>query len=369
MEKYTESDEVTINTAGTEHTGAARKNNDVLTQDKNVPSREARTVKFIVGILAVAFLACGCFYFLPPFWKVYKSSYIEVKADMTGAEIADELYAEELVSNPLLFRAVLALTGQAGELKRGEYTIHSTMSLHQIVAKLTSGDSEAYRLVVPEGYTVRQIAKAVAENTNISEEEFLVAANKAELLYPYMKGNRQVTFVTEGFLFPDTYYPHFDGTADDLVVMMLKNFDDRLDTVMRNRIGAGNFSVYQAVTLASVVEKEAKYDRDRPLIASVFLNRLKRHMKLQSDASVSYAMGSHKYEYNLDEIAYDSPYNTYLHEGLPPGPIGNPGMKSIYAVLDAPETSYLYFVADKEGHNYFAVTYEEHMDNVHKYMP
>ena len=242
------------------------------------------------------------------------------------------------------------------------------MSMNQIMTKLTSGASDSYRIVIPEGYTVRKIAKVVAAQTNISEEEFLAAASDASLLYPYMKGNRQVTYVTEGFLFPDTYYAHHDVTAKELVQMMLKNFDTRLTSSMRKKIGEGNLSIYQFVTLASLVEKEAKYDEDRPLIASVFQNRLKRHMKLQSDASVSYASGDHKYEYTLDEIMYDSPYNTYVYEGLPPGPIGNPGIKSMEAVLNAPATSYLYFVADKEGHNYFAMTYEDHMRNVRKYM-
>ncbi|MDY3270566.1 MAG: endolytic transglycosylase MltG, partial [Megasphaera elsdenii] len=109
--------------------------------------------------------------------------------------------------------------------------------------------------------------------------------------------------------------------------------------------------------------------KDRPLIASVFENRLKIHMKLQSDASISYAMGTHKAAYSINETQYDSPYNTYRYEGLPPGPIGNPGMDCMEAILEAPPTKYLYFVADKDGHNYFAATYEEHMKNVQEHMP
>lgn len=324
---------------------------------------------FISAAVAFIVLCAALVYYMPAFWKTSKEAYIEVKADMSGAEIADELSEAGLIESTGLFRAALLLTGQAGDLKRGEYTIQSDMSLHAVIAKLTSGQSEAYRLVIPEGYTVRQIAKVVAANTNVTEEEFLAAANKADLLYPYMKGNRKTTYITEGFLFPDTYFPHYGGAADDLVRMMLKNYDNHLTDGMKKQIAATGYSIYQFTTIASLVEKEAKYDDDRALIASVFLNRLKRDMKLQSDASVSYAMGSHKYAYNLDEITYDSPYNTYLHEGLPPGPIGNPGLKSMEAVLNAPETSYFYFVADKEGHNYFAMTYEDHMNNVHRYIP
>ena len=155
----------------------------------------------------------------------------------------------------------------------------------------------------------------------------------------------------------------------DIVKMMLKNFDDHLTEEMKKGIDEENLSIYQFVTLASLIEKEAKYEKDRPLIASVFLNRLDKHMKLQSDASISYAMGTHKAAYSIAETRYDSPYNTYMYEGLPPGPIGNPGMDCMNAVLKAPHTSYLYFVADEDGHNYFATTYEEHMKNVEEHMP
>lgn len=330
-------------------------------------SNKGKVYVVISAVLAVAVFLAG-FYFIPTVWQPEKHAYIEIKADMTGTEIADELSERELIYNAAVFRAAMVLTGQSSKLKLGEYEIDSHMSMNQIMTKLTSGASDSYRIVIPEGYTVRKIAKVVAAQTNISEEEFLAAASDASLLYPYMKGNRQVTYVTEGFLFPDTYYAHHDVTAKELVQMMLKNFDTRLTSSMRKKIDEGNLSIYQFVTLASLVEKEAKYDEDRPLIASVFQNRLKRHMKLQSDASVSYASGDHKYEYTLDEIMYDSLYNTYVYEGLPPGPIGNPGIKSMEAVLNAPVTSYLYFVADKEGHNYFAMTYEDHMKNVRKYM-
>ena len=243
-------------------------------------SNKGKVYIVISAVLAVAVFLAG-FYFIPTVWQSEKHAYIEVKADMTGTEIADELSERELIYNAAVFRVAMVLTGQSSKLKLGEYEIDSHMSMNQIMTKLTSGASDSYRIVIPEGYTVRKIAKVVAAQTNISEEEFLTAASDASLLYPYMKGNRQVTYVTEGFLFPDTYYAHHDVTAKELVQMMLKNFDTRLTSSMRKKIGEGNLSIYQFVTLASLVEKEAKYDEDRPLIASVFQNRLKRHMKLQ----------------------------------------------------------------------------------------
>ena len=301
--------------------------------------------------LLIAGAAGAASYYLPNYFLSETEAYVHVREQMTATDIADQLYDDGLIINPGWFRLVARVTGQ------------------QILAKLKSGKSEAARLVVPEGYTVRQTAQALDKLGIVKEEDFLRAANDTSLLYPYMKGNRKVTFVTEGFLFPDTYLIGKDATAEDVVTMMLKNFDRHLTDGIRQQIGERNMSIYQFVTLASLIEKEAKYAEDRPLIASVFLNRLSRHMKLQSDASISYAMGTHKAAYSISETEYDSPYNTYRYEGLPPGPIANPGMDCMKAIIDAPNTSYLYFVADKDGHNYFATTYENHMKNVKEYMP
>lgn len=298
-----------------------------------------------------------------------RSGFVHIRSAMSATDTADALYQQGYISSTLWFRLAATASGKAGQLKEGEYLISTSMSTKDILDKLASGKSEAARLVIPEGYTVWQIAKAVAQLGTIPEEEFLAAARSDAHLYPYMKGNRAVTFPAEGFLFPDTYFIAADATADDIIQMMLKNFDDHVTADMRSQIAARNLSIYQFVTLASLVEKEAKYEQDRPLIASVFLNRLQQHMKLQSDASISYAMGSHKAAYSIAETQYDSPYNTYMYEGLPPGAIGNPGMECMNAVLEAPETSYLYFVADGDGHNYFAVTYEDHMKNVEEHMP
>lgn len=357
--------------------GMEQKNNLSTNNNIGTPSEQpkARRKKIwltgaVLCVLAIGVGAACLSYRVPSPFLPAKSGYIHVQSDMSASDIAEKLHEDGFIQSPTWFRVVAKVTGQDSALKEGEYVMDSHMSLQQILAKLTSGKSEAARLVIPEGYTVWQIAKAVAQLGAISEADFLAAAKDSSQLYPYMQGNRSgVTFPTEGFLFPDTYFIPNSATAQDVVAMMLKNFDHRLTPEMKEKIAAKNLSIYQFVTLASLVEKEAKFDADRPLIASVFLNRLQIHMKLQSDASISYAMGSHKAAYSIAETQYDSPYNTYMYEGLPPGAIGNPGLDSMNAVLDAPQTSYLYFVADGDGHNYFATTYEDHMKNVEAHMP
>lgn len=326
-------------------------------------------VRSVAGGLLFIVLIIFAGYCMPNPLLSHHRGYIHVKDAMTASEVAQTLYDKGFIASTTWFRIVAMVTGDASQIKQGEYVVDTSMSVRNLLGKLTSGKSEAIRVVIPEGYTVRKIAQTFDADTGISEADFLAAAKNTELLYPYMKGNREVTFPTEGFLFPDTYFISKNMTAEDVVKMMLKNFDDHLTPAMREDIADHNMSIYQFVILASLVEKEAKYEEDRPLIASVFLNRLQMHMKLQSDASISYAMGSHKSAYSISETQYDSPYNTYMYEGLPPGPIGNPGMDCMNAIFNAPQTKYLYFVADAKGHNYFANTYEEHMKNVQEHMP
>lgn len=340
---------------------------------KNARKWTARCTKIVGAAVFCAFLfiaAAWSAYVFPNMFLAEKSGYVHVRSDMTAAEVADELYAAGYIASPMCFRLAATVTGQGHELKEGEYIIDTSMSLQDMLKKLASGKSEALRLVIPEGYTVWQIAKAVeATGGKVSEEDFLKAARNRDLLYPYMKSHHLVTFPAEGFLFPDTYFIPVNATAEEIMAMMLKNFDAHLSEEMKKEIDKKNLSIYQFVILASLIEKEAKYAEDRPLIASVFLNRLHSHMKLQSDASISYAMGTHKSAYSIEETRYDSPYNTYMYDGLPAGPIGNPGMECMEAILQAPETPFLYFVADGDGHNYFATTYEEHMKNVEEHLP
>ena len=204
--------------------------------------------------LLIAGAAGVASYYLPNYFLSETEAYVHVREQMTATDIADQLYDDGLIINPGWFRLVARVTGQADELKQGEYTIRSDMSLQQILAKLKSGKSEAARLVVPEGYTVRQTAQALDKLGIVKEEDFLRAANDTSLLYPYMKGNRKVTFVTEGFLFPDTYLIGKDATAEDVVTMMLKNFDRHLTDGIRQQIGERNMSIYQYVTLPSLIE-------------------------------------------------------------------------------------------------------------------
>lgn len=321
----------------------------------------------IVCLIVLSILG-SALYFLPCFWAVPKRGYFRVVPSQTGAATAQALQRQGFIQSPGLFRFFLSVTGYGKQIKAGEYALHSQMSMYALVRKLTCGTSDAYEVVIPEGYTVRQIARAVASHGRISEQAFLQAANNDSLLYPYMRTSRPVVFKAEGFLFPDTYALPYTANADEAVRIMLDNFNRKLTPARRQRLQAAHMTVTEWVTLASLVEREAKFQADRQPIAAAFRQRLRIGMKLQSDASISYAMGNHKSTYDITDTQYASPYNTYVFAGLPPGAIGNAGLPCLDAVLQAQPTANIYFVADTRGYNHFAATYAAHQKNVQEYL-
>ena len=171
----------------------------------------------------------------------------------------------------------------------------------------------------------------------------------------------------EGFLYPSTYYFDEDSNPKDIIKEMVKLFDKNYTEELQNKQKERKLTLQEVVNLASIVEKEAVLDEDRPIIASVFYNRLEKDMPLQSDATLQYIFDARKKRMTYNDLKIDSPYNTYIEKGLPPTPIANPGIKSIEAVLYPEETDYLYFVADIDGGNVYSKTYEEHQKNVAKY--
>ena len=289
---------------------------------------------------------------------------IEVKNGMTTADIANDLREHGIINNSLGFRILARLEGKDTKFKNGIYYFRVGMNNHAVLNQLVEGPLDAVvRVTIPEGYTVDDIAKLLEEKHLTTKDEFCKVA-KDFAPYDYMKPaleNKDIKYSVEGFLFPDTYDFDKSYSAKEIMQVMVDNFDHKLTAEMRDEAKKENLSIFKLVTMASLVEKEAKFEEDRPIIADVFFKRLQDGMKLQSDATIQYALDEHKEEFSIEDTKHESPYNTYLHEGLTPGPIGNPGIASIDAVLNPKKTDYLYFVADKDGHNHYSVTYDEHL--------
>ena len=292
---------------------------------------------------------------------------VEVTSGMTTAELADTLAQKGVINSSAGFRILAKLGGYETDFKEGVYYFKSDMRVGVVLQNLVSGPQNAVvRVTIPEGFTVEDIAELMEREGLVNKEDFCTAA-KDFAPYDYMQpalDNPDIKYAAEGFLFPDTYDFDRGYTARQIMQIMADNFDHRLSSEMRERAKAENLSIFELIIMASLVEKEAKFAQDRPIIANVFFKRLEEGMMLQSDATIQYALDEHKEEFSIEDTKHDSPYNTYQHAGLTPGPIGNPGLDAINAVLHPADTPYLYFVADSEGHNHYSVTYDEHLQTI-----
>ena len=287
-----------------------------------------------------------------------KDIHIERNAHVT--DIATELRKEGLIRNARAFELYCRLSHAASHLQPGIYRFSPAMTVQEIAAALAEGRISAVRMSVPEGYTLKQIARHLAAEHFCKEEDFLAAARpyavKGKVAFP-----RPPIDSLEGYLFPATYTFNLGLPPADAVVQMAREFDAQFLTKYQEDVRRSGMTLHQIVTLASLVEREAKLDEERPVIAGVLVNRLKKDMRLQCDATVQYALPEHKSRLTYEDLKVNSPYNTYRVKGLPPGPIASPGVPSLLAALHPASTPYLFYVARSDGGHKFTKTYEEHL--------
>lgn len=277
-----------------------------------------------------------------------------------AGDIAKSLGDKKLIKNYFVFVMYLNWTKQGAKLQVGEYKIAKNLNMIEVTSILVNGKIVTGKITIPEGWTNEQIANYLAKNTAITAGEFIEAAKydpakyKYDFLYPLKPG-----YSLEGYLYPDTYQVSLKPTAEEVVKKMLENFDKKLTAADRTQIGKSGLNPYEVVILASIVEREVANSEDRKKVAGVFLNRLNNDMPLESCATIQYILKSDKWVFTYEETRTPSPYNTYLNPGLPVGPIGNPSIQSIKAVLFPEKTNYFYFLSSK-GKTYFSTTLDEH---------
>ncbi len=276
--------------------------------------------------------------------------------------IASELQDEEIVCSAAVFYVAYHLyirSGKPGNLTASYFDLSPADPVHRIISEGLRKPARR-RLTFPEGFSVKQMAARIgAGELRITEQVFLNAARRSRL-------TEQPAFELageslEGYLFPDTYQIAIGTSAEEIVAEMLGNFGRRFCEKHQQQIAASSHSLHEIVTMASLIEREAKTEQDRGLIASVIHNRLAKGMKLQIDATVQHALPQHKERLLYSDLKVASPYNTYLHDGLPPGPICNPGTACLEAALNPPRTEYIYYVARDDGSHAFSKTYAEHL--------
>ena len=262
----------------------------------------------------------------------------------------------EVFPSALPFRLLGRVSGMDRSLKPGAYRIPPDARPLDVFRMIEKGQILTVTLTVPEGYSMDQIAEVVAGTQLSSAAEFMALARDAELLQ--QAGVQAPTF--EGFLFPDTYTFPTIYSARDVILAMASRFHEVIGGPLKGQTQESGLSLLEVVTLASIVEKEAREEYERPVIASVYLNRLRKRMRLEADPTILYGVRPLGEPILRSEIRNRTPYNTYVIRGLPPGPIASPGLASVEAVLNPAETDFLYFVANENGTHNFSETLKEH---------
>jgi UPF0755 protein len=303
---------------------------------------------FIVGMLAYAFLFMPAEPFPTP-------RTVTVENGATLRQVARQLQAAGVIRSQYALVAWAELSGQARKIKPGEYSFSGGESVPAILNELASGAFAAVTVTIPEGLTIRQIAERFEQVGLVCQTDFEQAAIAGPLIGALGLG----PMGAEGFLFPATYRIPPHANASEIIATMLRRFYANLTPAVEERIFALGLNDRQVVTLASIIEKEAKIPGERPLIASVFYNRLKSGIPLQSDPTAQYNVEGASQSAAV-AVHMHSQFNTYDFAGLPPGPISNPGIASLRAALYPADTDYLYFVARGDGTHIFSHTFKEH---------
>ncbi|MCL4364253.1 endolytic transglycosylase MltG [Patescibacteria group bacterium] len=270
--------------------------------------------------------------------------------------ISDDLEKNNLIRSKVVFYLMVRLSGLGHEIQAGDFRLSPSMDAYEIAKDLTHGTMDVWVTLI-EGTRKEEMAQVISKQLDIPEIEFVKEAQ-------------------EGYMFPDTYLIPKDATVGSVILMLKNNFSKKFTADLANKAAGKGLTEKQTVILASIVEREARHVKDKNLVASILLKRLKNDMPLQVDSTIEYALGYQvdeknwwKKELSLVDLKIDSPYNTYTNTGLPPTPICSPGLDSIKAVANAdPSTPYWYYLSDKQGNMHYSTTLEEHNANVKKYL-
>jgi len=287
---------------------------------------------------------------------------VEIVAGATTKEIAVHLAKTGVISNPNMFRVQSRLAGADGELRAGIYDLVSGMPNADIIERLRLGPPIAYATVtIPEGFVIDQIAARLEEQVGISAEEFIALAHGGIDEFPdreYLEDGYQGSL--EGYLFPKTYRIKEGSTAREVINMMLDQFEREIETVDMTYAQERGVFLHDLVTIASMIEREARVPEEREMISSVIYNRLRAGMRLEIDATIEYVLPGNRFRLRNSDLEIDSPYNTYRSAGLPPGPISNPGLASLQAAAAPADTEYVYYVlTGTDGSHTFATNVDD----------
>ena len=325
----------------------------------------------ILAVLAIVGLAVAGSMLWGRLHEPYKGydgaeQFVQIPPGSGAAEIRRRLVDARVVRDEFTLRAALRWTGSGRDLKAGEYRFDQPMSAVDVVDKLSRGEVYGHRITFPEGLTIAEMARIYESRMFGPAKDFIAAAGNAALIRDLDPAAPDL----EGYLYPETYALPRDTPATRLIAMMVDRFRAAYTEELQRQAAEQQLTTRQVVALASLIEKETAKGEERPLVAAVYRNRMRIGMGMQADPTVVYALQkAGRYDGNIrrDDLAFDSPYNTYRYPGLPPGPIAAPGAASLHAALNPADVKYLYFVSRNDGSHVFAETLAEHNANVQEY--
>ena len=317
-----------------------------------------------MGALVILMLGAYLAWFAPESYRAEDKILFTVERGETAADIIANLSAQEFIRSPFGARIAFALTGTRA-IQPGTYNVSPRMDVWQIAYIIARNRTATVKTTIPEGYTIQQIGALLAKQDIVGADDFRLVVSNFPPDFDWLVGRSDNSL--EGYLFPDTSNLNRGTPARELVLTVLDNFRSRIATVDA-QVESSKYTLHQILTLASLVEKEARTDEDRKLIAGVLINRLNKGMRLDVDATVRYITGNWTDPITNADLNINSPYNTRKVTGLPPGPICNPGLAAIKAVLSPTSSGYLYYLHGPDGNTYYAKTLGQHNANKAEYL-
>jgi len=289
---------------------------------------------------------------------------VNIQHGSSAVAVLAKLEREGVITSSRMFYYFGRINGKLGEIKYGEYEFTTSMKPHEVLNKLITGDVKKYKVTIPEGYNIYQVADTVSYVlTGINKDDFIRRAKSKE----FAKSLGLDAPMLEGYLFPDTYYFTKDTHLDAIITKMVNNHKRFFSERQTERAKALGMTLHEVITLASIIEKETSKVDEMPIISAVFHNRLAKGMRLQTDPTVIYGIEDFNGNLTRKDLETTTPYNTYRIKGLPPTPIANPGLQAIKAAMFPAEVPYLYFVSKNNGTHFFSTDFKEHRNAVNKY--
>lgn len=330
--------------------------------------------KYLIIILLTALLFSGLFYFRN---KVYYSTgnlngqkSFEIVSGEGNAEVAEKLAKAGIISGKIYFYYYIKSQNLINRIMPGVYEFSVGVTIPEVAHIITNDEEQFVKITFPEGWTAQKMAARLTENGLLGEEFLKIVKDPGNFKkrYAYLSGEEIKTL--EGYLFPDTYYFKKDISVENIVGRLLDNFDEKLSDEMRKNIANQEKTIAEIVIMASIAEREVQTAEDMKTVAGIFWKRIKIGQRLESDAPLSYILGDNEDSHGAKDLQFDSPYNTYRYAGLPPGPIGNPGLAALTAAIYPTESPYLFFLTatvDGTKKVIYSKTFAEHVVNKRKY--